>query len=160
VSTPSRPKHVFVINDTPAILDLFRDLLEEAGYRVTLDTFSLRLEEEVAQIKAATPDVVVLDFVVGGERTGWQLLQLLKMDRETRDIPVLICTAAVRQVEELQPHLDEMGVAVVLKPFDIDQVLAEIERAWRRRETRAPEPPPEADETGRRERPKQDRRST
>ena len=148
MGTRARPRHVFVINDTPAILDLFRDLLGEAGYRVTLDSFSLRLEEELAQIKAAAPDVVVLDFIVGGEGTGWQLLQLLKMDRETRGIPVIVCTAAVRQVEELRAHLDAMGVSLVLKPFDIDHMLAEIEQAWQRRGTRATDQDGEAGDEG------------
>jgi DNA-binding response OmpR family regulator len=41
-------------------------------------------------------------------------------------VPVIVCTAAARQVEEFATHLDEMGVAVVLKPFDIDYLLAEI----------------------------------
>lgn len=48
------------------------------------------------------------------------------MDRATRDIPVIVCTGAVRQVEEMQPHLAEMKVAVVLEPFDIDQLLGEL----------------------------------
>ena len=70
----------------------------------------------------------MLDFIVLDEGKGWQFLQILKMDRDTRDIPVIACTAAVRLVEELQTHLDDMGVSVVLKPFDIDHVLAEVEK--------------------------------
>jgi hypothetical protein len=30
-----------------------------------------------------------------------------------------------------QTHLDAMGVGVVLKPFDIDNLLAEIDKMWR-----------------------------
>ena len=119
--------HVYVINDTPAILDLFRELLEEEGYRVTTDSFNpMELEAKLAEIRDAGPDLVVLDFMIGGEGIGWQLLQLLRMDRETRPVPVIVCTGAVRQAEELQPHLAEMGVTVILKPFDIDRLLAEI----------------------------------
>jgi hypothetical protein len=57
--------------------------------------------------------------------------QMLKMDRETRDIPVVVCTAAIKLVADLQPHLGAMGVGVVLKPFDIDHLLAEIDKMWR-----------------------------
>jgi CheY-like chemotaxis protein len=80
------------------------------------------------RVKNARPNVVVLDFVILDEGKGWQFLQLLKMDREARDIPVIVCTAAAKLVEELQTHLDTMGVAVVLKPFDIDHLLEEIEK--------------------------------
>jgi CheY-like chemotaxis protein len=120
-------KHVFVINDTVAILELFRSLLEDEGYRVTTDGFSVELIEMLGRVKNAKPDLVVLDFVILDEGKGWQFLQLLKMDREARDIPVIVCTAAAKLVEELQVHLDAMGVVVVLKPFDIDHVLKEIE---------------------------------
>lgn len=127
----AKRKHIFVMNDTPAILDLFRELLEEEGYQVTIDRFeATAIDEKLTDIKKAKPDLVVLDYIIGAEGLGWQLLQLMKMDRATRDIPVLICTGAVRQVEELQTHLDAMGVAVVLKPFDIDQLLAQIAETW------------------------------
>ncbi len=128
----SGQRHVLVIDDTPAILDLFRDLLEEEGYRVSLENFSVAASEKLAPIRALKPDLIVLDYMVGGEGLGWQLLQLLKMDRSTTTIPVIICTAAVRQVEELKGHLLDMGVAVVLKPFDIDRLLAEIAKVWER----------------------------
>ncbi|MCA9880274.1 MAG: response regulator, partial [Thermomicrobiales bacterium] len=114
------PRHIFVINDTVAILELFRTLLEDEGFQVTTDGFSVELLEMLDRVKAAQPDLIVLDFIILDEGKGWQFLQLLKMDRATKTIPVIACTAAARLVEELQMHLDTMGVAVVLKPFDID----------------------------------------
>ena len=123
-------KHIFVINDTIAILELFRSLLEDEGYQVSTDGFSVELVEMLGRIKEARPDLIVLDFVILDEGKGWQFLQLLKMDRESREIPVIVCTAAAKLVEELQTHLDTMGVKVVLKPFDIDHLLEEIEQVW------------------------------
>jgi CheY-like chemotaxis protein len=122
------PRHILVINDTVAILELFRTLLEDEGYRVTTDDFSIDMLAMLDRVKAERPDLIVLDFIVGDEGKGWQFLQMLKMDRATRDFPVIVCTAAAKLVAELQAHLDEMGVAVVLKPFDIDIILAEIAR--------------------------------
>lgn len=119
-------EHIYVINDTPDILDVFRWMLEDAGYRVTTDSFSDEMKVKLEDIKKAKPDLLILDYIIGQEGLGWQFLQLLKMDRETRSIPVIICTAAVEQVQQLRKHLDEMQVAVVLKPFDIDRLLEEI----------------------------------
>jgi CheY-like chemotaxis protein len=119
-------KHIFVINDTIAILELFTALLEEEGYRVTTDGFSVEMVDLLSRVKGDRPDLLVLDFLFQDEGKGWQFLQMLRMDRETRDIPVVVCTAAARLVEELQTHLDLMGVGVVLKPFDIDHLLTEI----------------------------------
>lgn len=119
-------KHLFVVNDTPEILELFTSLLEAEGFRVTTDRFTIEMREMMARIRDLRPDLLVLDFIIGGETQGWQLLQLLRMDRATRDIPVIVCTAAIAVVTDLRPHLDEMGVAVVLKPFDIDHLLAVV----------------------------------
>ena len=126
----ARQRHILVINDTPELLDLFHDLLGDAGYRVTTETFASPYDRKLAQVKELEPDLVILDFIIGGEAMGWQFLQMLRMDRDTRDIPVIVCSAAVDQIRQLQNHLDEMGVAVVLKPFDIDVLLAEVDKVW------------------------------
>jgi CheY-like chemotaxis protein len=123
-------KHIFVINDTIAILELFTALLEDEGYRVTTDGFMIEMVELLRRVKADRPDLLVLDFLIQDEGKGWQFLQMLKMDRETRDIPVVVCTAAIKLVDDLQAHLDSMGVGVVLKPFDIEVLLAEIDKMW------------------------------
>ena len=127
---PSACPHLLVINDTPAILEVFQQLFEDEGYRVTLDTFSsFDTAAKLEQVKTLCPDVVVLDFIIGGEPLGWQLLQLLRMDRETQRLPIVVCTAAVTQVEELGAHLLTKNVQVVLKPFDIDDVVSAVARA-------------------------------
>ena len=128
--TEKCPRHIFVINDTVAILELFRSILEDEGYQVSTDGFSIELVEMLQRVKAASPDLIILDFIILDEGKGWQFLQLLKMDRATKEIPVIACTAAAKLVEELQMHLDAMGVVVVLKPFDIDHLLEEIEKVW------------------------------
>ena len=118
--------HVHVINDTPEILDVFRLVLEDEGYRVTTDRFTTELAPRVAHVRELTPDLLVLDLIVNGEAAGWQLLQLLKMDRATRKIPIIVCTAAVRTVDELHSHLDAMGIKVILKPFDVDHLITVV----------------------------------
>lgn len=118
--------HIHVINDTPEILDVFRMVLEDEGYRATTDRFTTELGPKVVHVRELAPDLLILDLIVNGEAAGWQLLQLLKMDREARSIPIIICTAAVRTVDELHSHLDAMGIKVILKPFDVDHLLGMI----------------------------------
>ena len=130
-------RHILVVNDTVEFLELFREILEEEGYRVSLYSFAFR---DLDEIKLDRPHLIILDFIIGGEDHGWQLLQKLKMDRETASIPVIICTAAVRLVRELEGHLKEKGVGVVLEPFDIDDLLREVNHCWELREEDAANP--------------------
>lgn len=123
-------KHILVINDDQAVLQLFDDLLSEEGYRVTLDNFSRLTGELLESIRDLQPDMVIMDFIIGGELKGWQLVQATQMDRSVRDIPVIICTGAVKQVTQLSDHLDGLGVHVVIKPFDIDHLIEIIDKVW------------------------------
>ena len=70
------------------------------------------------------------------EDASWSLLQMLRMDPATAAIPIVLCTGAVHEVKALEDHLVTMGVTVVLKPFNIDQLVDAI------RERLAPEHPP------------------
>lgn len=117
--------HILVVNDTQEILDLFREILEEEGYRVSLYSAAFN---DVRQIAEVRPDLVVLDLMIGGESQGWQLLQKMKMSRETADIPVVVCTAAVSLARDLEGHLRSKHVGLVLKPFDIDELVVEVRK--------------------------------
>jgi CheY-like chemotaxis protein len=116
-------KTILAVNDDPAILSLFDELLSDEGYHVILDQFSRTTMDILNDIRRILPDLVIMDFIIGAEGSGWQLLQAVRMDRSTRQIPIIVCTGAARQIAELSAHLDQMKVWVVLKPFDIDHLL-------------------------------------
>ena len=116
---------ILVINDTQEILELFRLLLEGEGYEVILSGFPV---QQINDVKLIKPDLIILDFVFGDQKTGWQMLQMLKMDRETATIPVIVCTAALDMVREQEGYLVSQGVHVVFKPFDIDHLLSNVKQ--------------------------------
>lgn len=117
---------VLVVNDTQEILELFREILEDEGFDVILSSFGI---QEVAEVQEIDPDLIILDFLIGGEALGWQMLQKLRMTRETEKLPVVVCTAALQLVKELEGHLTSKNVGLVLKPFDIDDLLRAVHTA-------------------------------
>ena len=125
--TGSSPKHILAGDDSRAILDLLREILEGEGYRVSLSADPLN----VAQVKEAEPDLVILDHMLeDGEGSGWQLVQDLRQDPQTAQLPIVVCTGAVHRVREHGDLLERLGVGVVLKPFDIDHLLTMVNRPW------------------------------
>lgn len=123
-------KRILAVNDDPAILELFHDLLSDEGYDVTTDTFLGDTRELHHTILDMQPDLVILDFIIGDEGGGWQLLQTLQMDPKTEKIPIVVCTGAVKQVDELSAHLEKMGIKVVIKPFNIDHLYKVVASVW------------------------------
>ena len=116
---------ILVVNDTQEILELFRMLLEGEGYEVILAGFPI---QQVGDVERINPDLIILDFVFGDQKSGWQMLQMLKMQRSTASIPVIVCTAALDMVREQEGYLVSQGVHVVFKPFDIDHLLTNIKQ--------------------------------
>ena len=117
---------ILVVNDTQEILELFRTLLEEeGGYEVVLSGFPIQQVDDIEQIK---PDLIILDLIFGSEKTGMQMLQMLKMRRSTSTIPVIICTAALELVREQEGYLNSQGVHLIYKPFDIDHLMTNVKR--------------------------------
>ena len=129
----SSKRRALVVNDTQEILELFAEILEGLGYETVLMSYAPR---ELERVRETDPDLIVLDFLMGDrELLGWQLLQKLKMDRRTDSIPIIVCTAAVKAVEEQQGYLTEQGVVVVLKPFNVDQLEEAIRASEKPRTT-------------------------
>ncbi len=123
-----RQPHILVVNDTQEILDLLAELLEEEGYRVTTSLALLNLDK----VKALAPDIIVQDLLFEGtQEEGWKFLTLVRLDPALARIPLVLCTAATRTVNDpvMAEQLDRQGIRVVLKPFDVEQlltVLAEV----------------------------------
>ena len=122
MTADSRPPHILVINDTQEILDLMQELLEEEGYRVTTSIARL----DIKKVKALAPDIIVQDLLFEQtQEQGWKFLTLSQLDPELSRIPLILCTAAARTVNEpeMAEHLDRLGIRVVLKPFNIEELL-------------------------------------
>jgi CheY-like chemotaxis protein len=125
MTADGRQPHILVINDTQEIIDLMAELLAEEGYQVSTSLALL----DIAKVKTLAPDIIVQDLLFEGmQETGWKFLQLVRLDPELARIPIILCTAAVRTVNEPQmaEQLDRLGVRIVLKPFLIEDLLSAI----------------------------------
>lgn len=112
---------ILVINDTQEILELFRTILEdEMGHEVILDSYKPHMLEVIKGLK---PNLIISDHVFGEEKVGFQLLQRLKMDRVTASIPTIICSAAIKDLKEIEGFLTAKNVGVIYKPFEVDELI-------------------------------------
>jgi CheY-like chemotaxis protein len=113
--------HILIIDDDQSILEMMRLVLEEEGnYRVTT---AESIFEDVTAIERLQPQLILLDFLLQGRQTGWNFLQKLRLHRPTKDIPVVICTAALSDVKDQEPILTQKGIPILYKPFDVDELL-------------------------------------
>jgi CheY-like chemotaxis protein len=122
VNVDGKQPHILIVNDTQEILDLLKELLEGEGYRATTSGALL----DIDKIKDYEPDAIILEllFEHSPER-GWEFLTLTRLDPELAELPLILCTAATGVVrdEAMAAKLRQLNVQVVLKPFNIDELL-------------------------------------
>jgi CheY-like chemotaxis protein len=113
-------KHVTVVNDHPEFLALMREFLTEEGYEViTIPKHQGAFE----QIKSSQPDIVICDLIFDNMPAGWALIDMLYLDPATRSIPVILCSAATRQVQEASASFAGKGIIWLEKPFELEALL-------------------------------------
>ena len=122
--------HILFLHPRGARCERLITLVDAASYRVSREDFSTTPEALLEQIIAARPDVLLLDFVILDEVRGWQLLHRLRIHRLTHALPVVVWADQAPLVTELRPHLERLGVSVVMSTGRGDEVLAEIQRRW------------------------------
>jgi len=115
--------HVLIISDDKFALFVLNDLVEEAGFRVSILTY---FDHSLEEIKQISPEIIVLDYQWTGIDNGWSLLQLLRLDPATASVPIVLCTGAANEATALQEHLDSVNVTVVLKPYLAATLLSAI----------------------------------
>lgn len=123
----STSKLILASDDSREILDLMVEVLEAEAYRVATTMAPL----DVASVKRIGPDLVILDHMLEeGEGSGWLLLEALRRDPATARLPIVVCSGATRRVAENEALLRRLDLRVVLKPFDIDDLVAAVAGAW------------------------------
>jgi CheY-like chemotaxis protein len=115
---------VLVIDDETTIALVLRVALGVKGHR-TISAEDGRKGIETA--RAERPDAIVLDMMMPGGLSGYEVLGELRNDSELDEVPVLVLTAITRSVE-LQRCLSEGADAVMTKPFDPLDVANAIDR--------------------------------
>ena len=120
-------KRILLVNDSKELLEMMGTLLQAQGYEPILRSYPIL---NLNMIVALRPDLIILDILFGNQQAiGWSMLDLLKLSPSTASIPVIVCTAALKEVFEQQDYLAAQGVKVLLKPFLVDAMVDAINSA-------------------------------
>ena len=119
---------ILVVEDEPAIQELLRVNLEDAGFSVHAVADA---ESAHAQIRSALPDLVLLDWMLPGQ-SGLAFARTLRGDARTRELPIIMVTARSDEADRvagLEVWVDDY----VTKPFSPRELKARIKSVLRRR---------------------------
>jgi two-component system KDP operon response regulator KdpE len=117
-------RRILIVDDEPGLRELVRINLEHEGFAV------LQAEggsECLTAVRESHPDLVILDVMMP-DMDGWETCRKL---REFSSIPVLMLTARV-QSKDIVTGLESGADDYLLKPFNMDELLARVRALLRR----------------------------
>ncbi|MEJ5186140.1 MAG: response regulator [Candidatus Geothermincolales bacterium] len=119
---PVHPKCIMLVDDDELILKLLNLNFSPCGYHVIS---CIGGESAFRTALEARPDLIILDIMM--PRTdGWKVLEQLKGDERTCDIPVVVLTVKVSP-EDRQRAIDMGASRYVAKPFNPSELVQLVE---------------------------------
>ncbi|MFN8559886.1 MAG: response regulator [Dehalococcoidia bacterium] len=119
---PNSARHILVVDDSAEFLAFMQAMLDAEGFGVDIaaDFGAAR-----RLLSTRRPDLVISDVRLPGVEP-FGILDVLAASDQMRGVPVLFCTAGVEEVRAAADRLNREGVAVLFKPFDIDDLFQQI----------------------------------
>ncbi len=119
-STIAGNRIILSIDDDPQVIGLYERYLQPQGYQVIALTDPNQAVERIKQLK---PFAVTLDIMMPGI-DGWQVLDQIKADSETRNTQVIICSI----IEDLEKGFSLGASDYLVKPILEDDLVNSLDR--------------------------------
>lgn len=109
------PQHILIVDDDESIVNVIALILQNAGFQITIDRHG-----DLFFVKSgAHPDLILMDNKLG-YKTGRELCRQLKANDPTKNIPVIMISAA----DNLEGIAKEACADFFLaKPFNITDLI-------------------------------------
>ncbi len=127
---------ILVVEDEPAIMELLKVNLIDAGYEVQSAPDA---ETANSLLKQTLPDLLLLDWMLPGQ-SGLAFAKQLRAELRTKELPVIMVTARTDEADRvagLEAWVDDY----VTKPFSPRELKARIKSVLRRRAPEAAQEP-------------------
>ena len=120
------PKKILAVDDERHIVRLVQVNLERAGYEVVT---AFDGKDALEKVASEQPDLVVLDVMMP-YMDGFEVLQNLRKNPNTRDLPVIMLTAKAQDADVFRGW--QSGVDCYLtKPFNPMELISFVKRIFK-----------------------------
>lgn len=122
-----------LLEDDLAIQEMLRLLLDSAGHEVAVYASA---EECLADLRVNdrgpgpySPDLLIVDLRLAKAASGTAVIELIRANPRLCTLPIILMTASAFPDKQ---ELERLHVKLLLKPFDIDDVMRLVDELTRR----------------------------
>ena len=115
--------YILIVEDVPDILRLLEETLKFKGYRAVT---AYNGQEALEKMKEERPALVITDIMMP-KLDGFGLVHRLRINPETREIPVIFLTATYVAMEDKAFALNIGATRFIEKPVNFDHFLTTIQ---------------------------------
>ena len=127
---------ILVVDDELHILEVVRDYLKQAGYRVLTARDG---QTALTLTRHEHPDLIILDLMLPGGLDGLDVCRSIRQDPGLAGVPIIMLTARIEETDRLIGL--ELGAdEYVTKPFSPREVVARVRAVLRRARRNGPSP--------------------
>ncbi len=119
---------VLVVEDEEALALVLTYNLEAEGFRVECVA---RGDEAEERLREATPDLVILDWMLPGGTSGLEICRRLRARPDSKTTPIIMLTARGEEAERVR-GLSVGADDYVVKPFSVPELMARVRALLRR----------------------------
>ena len=117
----SDKKRILIVDDEQPIADLIGDFCVLLGFETRILNGG---EDILEEVKAFRPDLITMDLVMP-ELSGLEVIEMLKADPETKNIPIVVVSAFVgsSSAEDILSHCR----GILAKPLHVHELKEKID---------------------------------
>jgi len=112
---------ILVVDDNPMNAELLKEILEQINQSSFI---AYSGKQALKAVSKETFDLILLDVMMP-EMSGFEVIEYLKSDPKTKDIPVIFITA-LNETDDIIKGLNLGSYEYIVKPFNIDELKARI----------------------------------
>ncbi|MEX2225034.1 MAG: response regulator [Dehalococcoidia bacterium] len=122
------PRPVAVLDDDVQFIRMVERILKTDGLQIQPVT-TPDLDEAARVVAMTNCRVALVDIYMYGEAAGFELIERLRQQPMTANLPLIVTSGAYREIARHVPFLQHHRCSILPKPFEVDALISQIHHA-------------------------------
>ena len=121
---PSEGTTILLAEDDIILAELYTERLKQEGFNVL---HAPNGEDALNMVREYIPSLLILDIMMP-KMNGLDVLKAIKEDPKTQNIPVIIVTALVQEIEKIKKMMTQADAYIVKSEVLPGEIIEEVKR--------------------------------